>query len=261
MPSGLAKLCVNIDHVATVRQARRTVEPDPVSAALLAELGGAAGITCHLREDRRHVNDDDVRRLKSSVRVRFNLEMAATEEMLAFAEAVRPHLVMLVPENRTEVTTEGGLDVAGSLERVGAATARLKAAGLRVSHFIDPDPAQIGASLEAGADTIELHTGPYANAANEADRTRELAALVHAAECAADDGLAVNAGHGLTLRNVLPVAAIKGLGELHIGHSIVSHALLVGFERAVREMVEAIDRGSDLGRHMPPDEVMRLYGA
>lgn len=257
----MAKLCVNIDHVATVRQARRITEPDPVAAALLAELAGAAGITCHLREDRRHIQDDDVVRLKQSVRTRLNLEMAPVDEMLAIAEAVRPHMVMFVPERRQEITTEGGLDVAGQFERIREATQRMKAAGLLVSHFVDPDPKQVDAVIACGADYLELHTGAYANAPNESARLAELEKLIQAARYAQEKGIRVNAGHGLNLRNVLPVAAIAGIHELHIGHSIVSHAVLVGFERAVREMVEAIARAENLARVYTPQEILRLHSA
>lgn len=257
----MAKLCVNIDHVATVRQARRITEPDPVAAAVLAELGGAAGITCHLREDRRHINDDDVRRLRQVVKTRLNLEMAVTDEMLAIAEEIRPDMVMFVPERRQEVTTEGGLDVAGNFDRIRDATRRMKAAGMLVSHFIDPTPRQVDASRHCGADVIELHTGAYANARDEVSRRKQLETLIRAAEHAERHGQTVNAGHGLNLRNVLPIAAIEGLRELHIGHSIVSHAVLVGFERAVREMVAAIERGEQLGRDRSPEEVLRLFSA
>lgn len=257
----MAKLCVNIDHVATVRQARRIEEPDPVAAAILAELGGAAGITCHLREDRRHIQDADVFRLRQVVKTRLNLELAATDEMLAFAETVRPDMVMFVPERREEVTTEGGLDVAGNLERIREATQRMQAAGLVVSHFIDPVSRQLDASRYCGADVVELHTGAYANARGETERREQLELLIRAAEHAERHSQIINAGHGLNLRNVLPVAAIDGIRELHIGHSIVSHSLLVGFERATREMVEAIDRGEILARDRSPEEILRLFSA
>lgn len=257
----MAKLCVNIDHVATVRQARRISEPDPVAAAVLAELGGAAGITCHLREDRRHIQDADVWRLRQVVKTRLNLEIAATDEMLAFAEQVRPDMVMFVPERREEVTTEGGLDVAGNLERLREATGRMQGAGMLVSHFIDPLSRQLDASRHCGADVIELHTGAYANARGEAARREQLELLIRAAEHAERHGQLINAGHGLNLRNVLPVAAIEGIRELHIGHSIVSHAVLVGFERATREMAEAVDRGEMLGRDRSPEEILRLFSA
>lgn len=255
----MAKLCVNIDHVATVRQARRIDEPDPVAAAILAELGGAAGITCHLREDRRHIQDQDVFRLKKTVKTHLNLEMAAIPEMLAIAEHVEPYMVMFVPEKRAEITTEGGLDVAGNLDRVKAATARMQRAGMLVSHFIDPEPRQIDAVRECGADVLEMHTGAYANALTDEAKRVELEKLIVAAEHAHRNGQKVNAGHGLNLRNVRPVAAIRQLRELHIGHSIVGHATLVGFERAVREMVQAIAEGEALGRTHAPLEVLELF--
>ncbi len=257
----MAKLCVNIDHVATVRQARRISEPDPVAAAILAELAGAAGITCHLREDRRHIQDHDVWRLREVVKTRLNLEMAAVEEMLTIAEKVRPHMVMFVPERRLEITTEGGLDVAGNIERIREATQRMKAAGMLVSHFIDPEPRQVDAVVVCGADFLELHTGAYANAVGEEARLAELHKLIEAARYARQLGMRVNAGHGLNLRNVMPVAAIEGVHELHIGHSIVSHAVLVGFERAVREMVEAIARAQVFARDFSPEEILRLHSA
>lgn len=257
----MAKLCVNIDHVATVRQARRITEPDPVAAAILAELAGAAGITCHLREDRRHIQDHDVWRLREVVKTRLNLEMAAVEEMLGIAEKVRPHMVMFVPERRQEITTEGGLDVAGNIDRVREATQRMKAAGMLVSHFIDPEPHQVDAVVACGADFLELHTGAYANAVGEEARMAELRKLIEAARYARQLGMRVNAGHGLNLRNVMPVAAIEGVQELHIGHSIVSHAVLVGFERAVRDMVEAIARAQSLKRDFSPEDILRLHSA
>ena len=257
----MAKLCVNIDHVATVRQARRITEPDPVAAAILAELGGAAGITCHLREDRRHIQDADVLRLKEVVKTRLNLEMAPVPEMLEIAEKVQPHMVMFVPERRQEITTEGGLDVARNFERVKEATQRMKAAGLLVSHFIDPEPQQIEAVVTCGADYLELHTGAYANAIGEQARLNELKKLVNAAAYAQKLGVRVNAGHGLNLRNVVPVAAIRGIHELHIGHSIVAHAVLIGFERAVREMVDALAKAQQLSATLSPEEILQFYSA
>jgi pyridoxine 5-phosphate synthase len=257
----MAKLCVNIDHVATVRQARRIEEPDPVAAAVLAELGGAAGITCHLREDRRHIQDADVERLKAIVKTALNLEMAPTDEMLAIAEKIQPAMVMFVPEKRTEVTTEGGLDVAGNLDRIRKATQRMKAAGLRVSHFIDPEHHQVDAVRECGADVLEMHTGAYANAVGLDAHARELQKLESAALHASTNGQNVNAGHGLNLRNVLPVAAIAQVRELHIGHSIVSHAVLVGFERATRDMVQAIAQAELLARHHSPQQILEYFSA
>jgi pyridoxine 5-phosphate synthase len=232
----VAKLGVNIDHVATIRQARRTVEPDPVWAATLAELGGADGITVHLREDRRHIQDRDVRLLRETVRVKLNLEMAASEDMTRFALEVRPDQCTLVPEKREEVTTEGGLDVISHRDRVRRCMDQLLQAGLEVSLFIDPDEKQIAASKELHAQAVELHTGRYADAARGEAQESELGVLVSAGKSALDQGLLLHMGHGLTYLNVQPVARIDGVGELNIGHSIVSRAVLVGFERAVREM-------------------------
>ena len=231
----MASLGVNIDHLATVRQARRTVEPDPVTLALLAELGGADGITVHLREDRRHIQDRDVELLKMTVRSRLNLEMAATDAMEAVALAVRPAMVTLVPERREEVTTEGGLDVAGQGETLAGRVQRLQAAGLPVSLFIDPDDRQIEAAAATGSRWIELHTGRYADA-DWGGQPGELARLEKACDRARQLGLRVNAGHGLTYQNVEPVAAMAGVEELNIGHTIIARALAVGLTEAVREM-------------------------
>ncbi len=233
-------LGVNIDHVATLRQARRTVEPDPVAAAVLVELAGADGITVHLREDRRHMQDRDVRLLRQTVRTHLNLEMAATDEMVAIALDVKPDYVTLVPERREEVTTEGGLDVAGQLDRMGQVVEALQLAHIPVSLFIDADAAQIKASAQVKAKFIELHTGPYAEAHGEADQAKQLAILQQGTAEALDLGLRVNAGHGLTYWNTYPVACIPGMEELNIGHSIISRAVLVGLERAVREMKQVI---------------------
>jgi len=244
-------LCVNVDHVATVRQARRTFEPDPVWAAALAELAGAAGITVHLREDRRHVQDRDVERLRDSVQVRLNLEMAATDEMLAIAERIRPDVVMLVPEGRHEVTTEGGLDVVAERAALADAVARLADAGLPASAFVNADPAQIEAAATCGFAVCEVHTGPWAHAVRDAGRDprcaapqAELARIRDAGRRITEAGMRFNAGHALDLRNVGPVAALPDLCELHIGHSIVSRAVLVGMTRAVREMRETIERAA-----------------
>ncbi len=236
--SGLGdiRLCVNLDHVATVREARRTDEPDPVRAAVLAELGGADGITVHLREDRRHIQDRDVELLLATVRTFVNLELAAEEGVLALAESWQPFQATLVPEKREEITTEGGLDVSGRAEKLGRAIERLKGAGIRVSLFIDPDAAAIERSAELGADAVELHTGEYAGAADGEGAARELRRLEEAAALAQQAGLAVHAGHGLDYHNVTPVAAIAECEELNIGHAIVSRAVLVGIEEAVREM-------------------------
>jgi pyridoxine 5-phosphate synthase len=231
----MASLGVNIDHIANVRQARRTVEPDPVTYALLAELGGADGITVHLREDRRHIQDRDVELLRATVRSRLNLEMAATAEMEAIALRIRPDMVTLVPERRQEVTTEGGLDVAGQRTTLQALVGRLQDAGIGVSLFVDADATQLEASAATGARWIELHTGSYAEAGWD-QRPAELARLTEGSFIARSLGLRVNAGHGLTYQNVEPVAAIEGMEELNIGHTIVARAVAVGLEQAVREM-------------------------
>ncbi|MCL4141590.1 UNVERIFIED_CONTAM: hypothetical protein GTU68_033574 [Idotea baltica] len=232
----MPKLGVNIDHVATIRQARRTIEPDPVWAATLAELAGADGITLHLREDRRHIQDRDLRVMKETVQVKMNLEMAAEESITKIALEVHPHQVTLVPEKREEVTTEGGLDVITHKDRVAKCVDQLLEAGIEVSLFIDPDEAQIEASKKLGAHAIELHTGRYADAETESAQHEELLALKGAGEAAIEQGLLLHMGHGLTYRNVVPVAKIPNVGELNIGHSIVARAVMVGFERAVREM-------------------------
>jgi len=228
-------LGVNIDHVATLRQARGGRSPDPLLAALVAEQWGADGITLHLREDRRHIQDRDVRALRGALQTRMNLEIAATPEMLAIALEVQPRDVCLVPEKRTEVTTEGGLDVTAQPAAIADACRRLAAGGIRVSLFIDPDAAQVDAAARAGAPVVELHTGAYAEAEG-AGRARELARLVEAARRATAAGLTANAGHGLDYHNVQPVAAIPELVELNIGHAIVSRAVMSGLGRAVAEM-------------------------
>ncbi|MFO0528618.1 MAG: pyridoxine 5'-phosphate synthase [Planctomycetota bacterium] len=232
----MPKLGVNIDHVATVRQARRTFEPDPVWAAAAAELGGADQITIHLREDRRHIQDRDLRLLKETVSVRLNLECACEAAMLEIACEVKPDQVCLVPEKREEVTTEGGLDVAGAFDRVAHAVRRLTDAGIQVSLFIDPDLRQIEAAVKCKAPVVELHTGGYAHAIRTPDETRELEKLRLAAWEASQRRLAVDAGHGLTYANVVPVAAIPEIRELNIGHSIISRSIFVGLTEAVREM-------------------------
>lgn len=233
-------LGVNIDHVATVRQARRTVEPDPVAAAVLVELAGADGITVHLREDRRHMQDRDVRLLRQTVRTHLNLEMAATDEMVAIALDLKPDYVTLVPERREEITTEGGLDVAGQIERLGQVVDTLQSAHIPVSLFIDAATDQIQAAAQVKARFIELHTGPYADAQGEEAQAEQLAILQRGTAQAQDLGLRVNAGHGLTYWNTYPVACIPGMEELNIGHSIISRAVLVGLERAVREMKQVM---------------------
>jgi pyridoxine 5-phosphate synthase len=233
-------LGVNIDHVATLRQARGTRYPSPLEAALIAETAGADYITLHLREDRRHIQDEDVVILRQALKTRMNLEAAVTDEMVSFALRVRPHDVCLVPEKRSELTTEGGLDVAGNLPRVQEAVSRLAGAGIRVSLFIDADSNQIDAARHAGARVVELHTGCYADAVTPDVRTTELARIRSAAVYAHEKGLHVNAGHGLNYHNVQPVASISHISELNIGHAIVSHALMVGFAQAVAEMRQLI---------------------
>ncbi|HVC30153.1 MAG TPA: pyridoxine 5'-phosphate synthase [Steroidobacteraceae bacterium] len=228
-------LGINIDHVATLRQARRGRDPEPVQAALAAEMAGADSITLHLREDRRHIQDFDVRTLKGLLKTRMNLEMAVTEEMLSIAAQVRPEDCCLVPERREELTTEGGLDAAGQEARVKEATARLVGQGIRVSLFIDPDPQQVAAAERIGAPAIELHTGAYAEATGAA-QARELERLVACARLGAGLGLEVHAGHGLNYHNVQPVAAIPDIVELNIGHAIVSRAVFDGLAVAVRDM-------------------------
>jgi pyridoxine 5-phosphate synthase len=236
----LLTLGVNIDHVATIRQARRTVEPDPVAAAVLAELAGADGITAHLREDRRHMQDRDIRRLRETVRTRLNLEMAATPEMVKIALEIKPDYVTLVPERREEVTTEGGLDIAGQIDRMKSVVDQLQSAGMPVSLFIDAEPAQIDASALVKAKFIELHTGRYAEAREPKQVQQELENLTNGCDLAIAAGLRVNAGHGLTYQNVYPIACLPGMEELNIGHTIVSRAVLVGLDRAIREMKAAM---------------------
>jgi pyridoxine 5-phosphate synthase len=234
------RLGVNIDHVATVRQARRALEPDPVAVAVLALLGGADGITVHLREDRRHIQDRDVRLLRQTVTQRLNLELAAVAEIVRIACEIKPDEATLVPERREEVTTEGGLDVVAHQDAVGPAVKQLSAAGIHISLFIDPDPRQIETAKLLGAQAVEIQTARYSEARTPADRERELGVLKEAAYFAREQGLHLHLGHGLTYTNVQPIVQIPGVEELNIGHSIVSRAVLVGMERAVREMKEAI---------------------
>ena len=232
----MATLGVTIDHVATVRQARRTVEPDPVWAAALAELGGADAITVHLREDRRHIQDRDLEVLRRTVQVKLNLEAAIAPAMIDIACRVRPDQVTLVPEKREEITTEGGLDVVTHRAATAAAVGRLHEAGIVVALFLDPCLRQIDVAIDLGVAAVELHTGNYANATTDAQRHDQLVELARAGATIQKAGLILNAGHGLTYRNVVPVARLEGMGELNIGHSIVSRAVLVGFTQAVREM-------------------------
>jgi len=237
----MALLCVNVDHVATIREARRAQEPDPAQAAVLAELAGASGITVHLREDRRHVQDRDVEVLRRLVKTKLNLEMAVTEEMIRVALAMKPDMATLVPERREELTTEGGLDVHGRAEAVGRAVRALREGGIAVSLFIDPDQDQVSAAARADADLVELHTGAYAEAKEHKAQQAEMARLIKTATLARELGLRVNAGHGLNYLNVGPVAAIPEVEELNIGHSIIARGVLVGMERAVREMLAAME--------------------
>jgi pyridoxine 5-phosphate synthase len=243
----MIELGVNVDHVATVRQARRTYEPDPVWAAVEAHLGGADGITVHLREDRRHIQDEDVRRLRELTHIRLNLEMAATDEMVGIACRIKPEMAMLVPEGRHEITTEGGLDIAAGEASLKKAVSRLKEAGIVVSVFIDAEPRQVEAAARIGVAVCEVHTGPYAHAFHSKGRDEESPAVVAELERIRAAGARIkslgmrfNAGHALNYFNVQPVARLPGLRELHIGHAIVSRALFVGMREAVREMKRLI---------------------
>ncbi len=247
----MARLSVNVDHVATLRQARMIDEPDPVWAAVLAEKAGADGIIVHLREDRRHIQDRDLRVLREVVKTRLNMEMAAVEEMVGIALEVGPDICTLVPERRQELTTEGGLEVKGNLERIKEVVARLKEGGIEVSLFIDPNPEQVKAAHMAGADIVELHTGSYANATGEHAR-KELEAIDEAARLASRVGLKVAAGHGLNLRNIRPLLAIAEIEEYSIGHSIVARAVFVGFEEAVKEMLALVRTSATSRPPQPP---------
>ena len=237
-----ARLGVNVDHVATLRQARRTSYPDPVAAAMLAELAGADQITIHLREDRRHIQERDLQVMRKTVTTRLNLEMAATQEMVKIAYDVKPDVATLVPERREELTTEGGLDAVGGRDGVRRVVKTLHDAEIKVSLFIDPDLDQVKAAHRAEAEMVEFHTGRYCDARLAADRRRELSRLLDACKAAAKLGLEVAAGHGLNYQNVVPVAAIGEISELNIGHAIVARAVLVGFERAVREMKDLVEK-------------------
>lgn len=234
------RLNVNVDHVATLRQARRGDEPDPVTAATQAELAGASGIVVHLREDRRHIQERDLLLLRQTVRTKLNMEMAVTDEMVEIACETLPDVVTLVPEKRQEITTEGGLDVRGDTERIAAGIEKLKSSGLFVSIFIDPDPDQISASAQTGAHMVELHTGSYANARDETGMMMELDKIRKSAEDALSQRLRVSAGHGLNYVNVTAVSGIDGIEELNIGHSIISRAVFSGMEKAVRDMIKLL---------------------
>jgi pyridoxine 5-phosphate synthase len=238
----MMRLGVNVDHIATIRQARRAKEPDPVAASLIAELAGADQITVHLREDRRHIQERDVRLLREAIKTRLNLEMAATDEMMKFALDVSPDSVTLVPEKREELTTEGGLDVEVNRDRLIPFVMALKDGGIRVSLFIDPSPAQVKASHRVGGNSIEIHTGRYAEAKDETQRSAELEKIVDAAKLASRMGLRVHAGHGLDYQNVGKIVEISEIEELNIGHSIVARACMVGMEKAVRQMLKAMGK-------------------
>lgn len=236
----MAKLGVNIDHVATIRQARGGVEPDPVAAAALAELAGADGITIHLREDRRHIQDRDLKLLRQTVKTKLNLEMAATAEMVEIALSVKPDMCTLVPEKRQELTTEGGLDVRIAMQAIAEVVEKLQNGGIVVSLFVDPDSDQVKASSKVGADYIEIHTGTFAEAKDWKAEQAELERIENAVKLGAKLGLGINAGHGLNYTNIRKVTALGGIEEFNIGHSIISRAVLVGFDRAVRDMVDLI---------------------
>lgn len=239
----MAELAVNIDHIATIREARGGIEPDPIAGAVIAELAGAVGIVCHLREDRRHINDRDVRLLREVVKTKLDLEMAATPEIIEIAFEVLPDLVTIVPERREELTTEGGLDVAARVEFYTNLVERIHDKEIEVSFFIEPDTDQIDAALEAGADIVELHTGIYANARSAEDVRTELERLAGAAAYARQNGLRVTAGHGLNYINVVPIVGIPDIVEVSIGHAIISRAVFVGLDRAVREMCSLVRHG------------------
>lgn len=236
----MAKLAINVDHVATLRQARGGTEPDPVAAAAIAELAGADGIIVHLREDRRHIQDRDLKLLRHTVKTRLNMEMAATDEMIAIALSLKPEVCTFVPEKRQELTTEGGLDVRMNLQVIEKAVARLQEAGIAVSLFIDPDPDQIKASNKIGADYVEIHTGSFAEAKDWKSEEQELIKIENSVKLASKLGMGVNAGHGLNYANIKKVAALGGIEEFNIGHSIISRAVFTGLDRAVRDMVDLI---------------------
>ena len=240
----MIRLGVNVDHVATVRQARRVDAPDPVEAALMAERAGADGITVHLREDRRHIQERDVQLLRQRLQTKLNLEMAVTPAMLAFAENVRPDDACFVPEKREELTTEGGLDVVSHRQKIREATQRLQGIGVRVSLFVDPETAQIEASRDTGAHAVEIHTGAYCNAL-DIEREKQLQAIVEAAKFAQSLGLEVHGGHGLNHDNVLAIAQIPEMAELNIGHSIIARAIIVGIEQATREMKDLLSKAKE----------------
>ena len=236
------RLCINIDHIATLRQARRESEPDPVTAAGICELAGAEGIVCHLREDRRHINDRDLRLLKEVVKTKLDLEMAATSEMIKIACLIKPEMATLVPEKREEITTEGGLNIAASKEKIMNAVKSINEAGVKVSVFIDPQPENVDLALETGADMIEIHTGQYANAKEISDKILEAEKIRQIARMAKELGMGVNAGHGLNYLNIVPIANIEDIDEVSIGHSIISRAVFTGLHKAVEDMLVILRR-------------------
>jgi pyridoxine 5-phosphate synthase len=256
----MASLCVNIDHIATLRQARRGTEPQPIDAVGIVERAGSTGITVHLREDQRHIQETDVLLIRAAVQGHLNLEMAATDAMVGKAVAIAPELATLVPERREEVTTEGGLDVFGQFNAVRAATQRLMDAGIEVSLFIDAERDQVNAARRAGARQVEFHTGPYCLARPGRERIEQLERLARASQAARELGLVVNAGHGLNYHNVRPVAAIAGMNELNIGHAIVSRAVFTGLNEAVTEMRRLIDEATCNPRAFWPDELAAILG-
>jgi pyridoxine 5-phosphate synthase len=236
------RLCINIDHIATLRQARKEHEPDPVFAASICELAGADGIVCHLREDRRHINDRDLRLLKETVKTKLDLEMAATDEMVKIAGVIKPDLITLVPEKREEITTEGGLNINAAKDRISDAIESVKNAGIKASVFIEPEAENVDLALEVGADVIEIHTGRYANLKDAEEIIIELEKIRRTALLAKELGLGVNSGHGLNYLNIIPIANIPEIDEVSIGHSILARAVFVGLDRAVKEMLEIIRR-------------------
>jgi len=236
----MAKLGVNIDHVATLRQARGGIEPDPVRAAMVCEKAGCDSIVAHLREDRRHINDSDVAKLKEALKIKFNLEMSINKDIVKVAMRIKPHQATLVPEKRKELTTEGGLNVFLNIKKISDVIMQLRSCQIMPSLFIDPEKKQIEASKKAGADIIEIHTGRYANAKNAKEAKRELADIAKATKIARELGMTVNAGHGLDYKNVKPIADIKDIEELNIGHSIISHSVFTGLENAAEEMLTLI---------------------
>jgi pyridoxine 5-phosphate synthase len=236
------RLCINIDHIATLRQARKEFEPDPVVAAGICEIAGADGIVCHLREDRRHINDRDLRLLKEVVKTKLDLEMASTDEMVKIACLVKPEMVTLVPEKREEVTTEGGLNIAAAKDRIASAVEKIKGSGVKVSVFIEPQPENVDLALEVGVDMIEIHTGNYANSRTINDKILETEKIRQIARMAKELGIGVNAGHGLNYLNIVPIANMEDIDEVSIGHSIISRAVFTGLENAVRDMITIIRR-------------------